>query len=102
MELIGAFEAVKKQRRDARLLLVGDFENGDALPPEVHRRIASDPTILLTGFVDDATPFYADIDVVALPSRREGFPLVALETAAAARPIVAADCTGMRDAVVDG
>jgi hypothetical protein len=93
---------VKKRRTDARLMLVGDFEDGDALPLETQRQILSDPVILLTGFVDDAAPFYADIDVVALPSYREGFPLVALEAAAAARPIVAADCTGMRDAVVDG
>lgn len=102
VELIEAFDAVQLRRPDARLLLVGDFEDGDPLPPLVCRRILSDPAILLTGFVDDATPFYADIDVVALPSYREGFPLVALEAAASARPIVAADCTGMRDAVADG
>jgi lipopolysaccharide/colanic/teichoic acid biosynthesis glycosyltransferase len=93
---------LKTQRPDVRLLLVGDFEDGDPLPPDVCQRILSDPAILLTGFVDDAAPYYAGIDVLALPSYREGFPLVALEAAAAARPIVAADCTGMRDAVVDG
>jgi glycosyltransferase involved in cell wall biosynthesis len=100
--LIEAFETLKLQRQDVRLLLVGDFEDGDPLPSAVRQSILSDPSILLTGFVDDATPFYAEIDIVALPSYREGFPLVALEAAAAARPIVAADCTGMRDAVVDG
>ena len=102
VELIEAFQAVKMKRADARLLLVGDFENGDPLPPKVQQQILGDRSILLTGFVDDAAPFYADIDVLALPSYREGFPLVALEAAAAARPIVAADCTGMCDAVVDG
>lgn len=102
VELIEAFRAVKAKRVDARLLLVGDFEDGDPLPCDVQQRILNDPSILLTGFVDDAAPFYADIDVVALPSYREGFPLVALEAAAAARPIVAADCTGMCDAVVNG
>lgn len=102
VELIEAFRVVKAKRADARLLLVGDFENGDPLPTEIQRQILNNPSIVLTGFVDDAAPFYADIDVVALPSHREGFPLVALETAAAARPIVAADCTGMCDAVVNG
>jgi lipopolysaccharide/colanic/teichoic acid biosynthesis glycosyltransferase len=102
VELIDALETLKIARPEVRLLLVGDFEEGDPLPTKVRQRILNDPAILLTGFVDDATPFYADIDVVALPSYREGFPLVALEAAAAARPIVAADCTGMRDAVVDG
>ncbi len=102
VELVEAFEALKILRPDVRLLLVGDFEDGDPLPTDVRQLILRDPAILITGFVDDAAPFYADIDVVALPSHREGFPLVALEAAAAARPIVAADCTGMCDAVVDG
>lgn len=102
VELIQAFQALRLKRPDARLLLVGDFEEGDPLPPATCQLILNDPSILLTGFVDDAAPFYADIDVVALPSYREGFPLAALEAAAAARPIVAYDCTGMRDAVADG
>jgi hypothetical protein len=80
---------------------VGDFEAGDPLPPQIRERILADPAIRVTGFVDDATAHYAEIDVVALPSYREGFPRVALDAAAAARPIVAADCTGMCDAVVD-
>ena len=101
VELVKAFDIVKRQRPDARLLLVGDFEAGDPVPPQIREKILQDPAIRVTGFVADATPHYADIDVVALPSYREGFPLVALEAAAAARPIVAANCTGMCDAVVD-
>ncbi len=102
VELVDAFVQLKKNRPNAGLLLVGDFESGDPLPARTRQLIRSDLSIRRTGFVDDATPFYAAIDVVALPSYREGFPLVALGAAAAARPIVAANCTGMSDAVLDG
>ena len=42
------------------------------------------------------------MDVLALPTYREGFPTVALEAQAAAKPVVATRSTGVVDAVVDG
>lgn len=101
-ELVDAFVTLKASHPNLGLLLVGDFEPGDPVPTRTREIIQSNLSIRRTGFVADATPYYGEIDIVALPSYREGFPLVALEAAAAARPIVAADCTGMRDAVLDG
>jgi glycosyltransferase involved in cell wall biosynthesis len=42
------------------------------------------------------------MDVLVLPSHREGFPNVVLEAHAAGKPVVAARATGVVDAVVDG
>lgn len=102
VELLEAFSLLQQERPQVQLLLVGDFEDGDPVPETVRQRILSDSSIQCTGFVADAAPLYSEISIVALPSYREGFPLVALEAAAAARAIVAADCTGMNDAVIDG
>jgi lipopolysaccharide/colanic/teichoic acid biosynthesis glycosyltransferase len=56
----------------------------------------------VTGFVADPAPYYALMDVVALPTYREGYPIVALEAAAAGRPFVTTCVTGAAEAVADG
>jgi glycosyltransferase involved in cell wall biosynthesis len=61
-----------------------------------------DPQIVLPGFVTDTTPYYHLMNVLALPSFREGFPNVVLEAHAAGKPVVAFRATGTVDAVVDG
>jgi glycosyltransferase involved in cell wall biosynthesis len=83
------------------LLLVG--EPDDRAGEEVLARLGAEGTnVSVTGFVTDTAPFYAVMDVLCLPSYREGFPTVVLEAAACAVPAVTTDVTGARDSVVDG
>jgi len=46
--------------------------------------------------------YYAAMDIIALPTHREGLPVVPLEAAAMELPVVATAVTGCVDAVVDG
>jgi len=72
------------------------------LPQQLRERIKGDPHVIVTGFVKDVARFYHVIDVLALPTRREGFPTVILEAHAAGKPVVTFRATGAVDAVADG
>lgn len=52
------------------------------------------------GFVEDIRAIYSAVDIVVMPSRWEGFGLVAGEAMAAGLPVVATDAPGLRDVVV--
>jgi len=100
-ELIDAFELILGAVPMARLLLVGWFDDSDdAVSEDLRRRIESHPAIVYTGYVADTAPYYRAMDVMVLPTWREGFPNVVLEAAATGIPVVTTISTGSRDAVV--
>jgi lipopolysaccharide/colanic/teichoic acid biosynthesis glycosyltransferase/glycosyltransferase involved in cell wall biosynthesis len=101
-ELFAAFSQLRRTFADLRLLLVGDFEEGDPLPWKLRHEIEIHPLVLRAGFVTDTALYYQLMDVLALPSHREGFPNVVLEAHAAGKPVIAARATGVADAVIDG
>jgi glycosyltransferase involved in cell wall biosynthesis len=102
-ELLEAFAAILRHVPEAYLLLVGWFDAAeDALECGVRARIEGHPRIVCTGFVEDTAPYYRAMDVMVLPSWREGFPNAVLEAAATGIPVIATQCTGSCDAVIPG
>jgi glycosyltransferase involved in cell wall biosynthesis len=100
-ELIVAFDEILVAQPAARLLLVGWFDRAeDALDMELRARIVNNRRIHTTGFVGDTAPYYRAMDVLVLPTWREGFPNAVLEAAATGIPAVTTESTGARDSVV--
>jgi glycosyltransferase involved in cell wall biosynthesis len=100
-ELMAAFERVRRLKPRSWLLLVGWMDaSEDALPEVLRRRIAEDPRMICTGYVADVEAYYRAMDVMVLPTHREGFPNAVLEASACGVPVVTTDSTGARDAVV--
>jgi glycosyltransferase involved in cell wall biosynthesis len=87
-------------RRAARLRILGPAErHPKALAQEVLQRALACGRIEYLESVDDVRPFIASADCIVLPSYREGLPRVLLEAGAMARPVIATDVPGCRQAV---
>ncbi|MEK4243325.1 glycosyltransferase family 4 protein [Janibacter sp. FSL W8-0316] len=78
------------------LLAIGATEDTEA-----QRQLEeSGITVSITGWVDDPLAYYNAIDVLALPTLREGFPNVVLEAAIAHTPSITTQATGAVDSVI--
>jgi len=108
LELADAFARVRAAGVDAHLLVVGGVDpserDQDTLR-ELRARIertALAEHVSLPGFVRPSAPAVAVMDLLVLPSHREGMPNVLSEAGALGKPVVAAACRGCRAAVRDG
>jgi glycosyltransferase involved in cell wall biosynthesis len=101
-ELAEAWTVLREEYPRLHLLVAGCFESQDPVMPEVQAQLESDPRVHLTGFVSDTPPLYAVMDVLTLPTYREGFPITPLEASAMALPVVSTRVPGCVDAVLDG
>jgi glycosyltransferase involved in cell wall biosynthesis len=101
-DLLTAFADLVSDEPDAWLLVVGDEEVEQPLSATDKRRLRELPGVVVTGFVPDAAPLYAAMDLFVFPSYREGFPNAPMEAAAAGLAVVGYRATGTMDAVVDG
>ena len=101
IELIDAFDRLP-QELHAKPLLVGMFEERDALPEHIQQRIVQDKNIIFTGLVNtDMEYLYAMMKVYVLASYREGFPIGALEAQSMQVPVLTTRATGCVDTIIE-
>lgn len=98
--LLAALLILVERRVKVQLMIVGEDEG--AADSELMTAVARRIRVNVAGFLSDVRPALRAMDLLCLPSRREGFPNVVLEAAAMVVPAVVSDSTGCRDAVIDG
>jgi glycosyltransferase involved in cell wall biosynthesis len=101
-QLYEAWRVVREAFPTAYLLIVGPDEANDPVAPEILEALKGDARVRLTGPDWYPAPLYALMDVLCMPSHREGCPNVALEAAAMELPVVAFRVPGVVDAVESG
>ena len=93
-------EAAALLPREARVVIVGDGPQAEAL-----RRRAARPDlvgrVLFAGRREAVPQWLPGFDLLAVPSRWEGFGLAAVEGLAAGVPVVAADVDGLREVIAE-
>ncbi len=99
--LVQAATLLRRDFPDFLTVLVGDGALYDALQEEARSR-GVESHFLFAGARSDVHDVIRVFDVFALPSLREGLPLVLLEAMAASIPIVATSVGGVPEIVRDG
>ncbi len=102
IELAAAWRLLREEFPTLHLLIVGPFEPQDPVPVAVTEQLRGDPRIHLAGVCQVMPPLYGAMDLLILPTYREGFGTVLLEAAAMTLPVVATRIPGCVDAVRDG
>ncbi|WP_237711882.1 glycosyltransferase family 4 protein [Rhodanobacter sp. 115] len=103
-EYIQACRYLLAQGREIRFLLAGssDLGNPAAIPEDVIRAWVNEGIVEWLGHVSDMRALLGSVDLVVLPSYREGLPTILVEAAACGLPLIATDVPGCREVVTDG
>lgn len=99
--LLAAFAGVVQKNQNARLLIVGEGVEGDAIRAEV-TRLGLENQVRMLGVRRDVPRLLAAADVFVLTSDREGLPIAVLEAMAAGKPVIATAVGNLPDVVRDG
>lgn len=94
--LVRTFSKHWKNNEDMRLVLVGDGPDSDRLKTLINE-LGLQKQALLLPWQEESALVYSALDVLIIPSRFEGVPLVMLEALACGTPVIASARDGMKD-----
>ena len=94
----------EKRPGEFEFYLVGSSDSGNpsAVPQDDIDQWIREDLVIAPGHVDDIHTMMKEMDLVVLPSYREGVPRGLIEAAAMELPIITTDAPGCREIVADG
>jgi glycosyltransferase involved in cell wall biosynthesis len=98
--LLDAMPTVLGARPDARLLIVGDGDESQALHSQA-QRLGIAHALVFAGHRSDVPAVLGALDVLCIPSLYEGTPLALFEAMASAKAIVSTAVDGCREVLED-
>jgi len=101
-ELVQAFLSLLSNHKKVKLLLVGPYEDKDALDSNTINEIERNENIIRVGHIDDEIEYYyALMNIFILPTYREGLGTSILEASSMEIPVLTTSHTGSRDAIIN-
>jgi glycosyltransferase involved in cell wall biosynthesis len=103
-EYVAALRQLRGEGRAIDALLAGTPDPGNpaAVPESTIRDWVDEGLLSWLGHVDDMAGLLGSVDLVVLPSYREGLPRTLVEAAACGLPLITTDVPGCREVVCDG
>ncbi len=100
--LFEAFNTLTKTYPCLRMVLAGPVVEENLFSKHLLHQLYHGENIFYLGKLYDVTSVYEIIDILIVPSLREGFGNVLIEAAAMETPVVASDIPGCKDALQPG
>lgn len=103
-EYLAAIDTLTDMPIKIEFFLMGDLDPGNptSLTEKERENLAHNRQLKWLGHIKDIASIYRHLDLVVLPSYREGMPKTILEAAACGLPVVTTDVVGCRDAILPG
>jgi glycosyltransferase involved in cell wall biosynthesis len=103
-EFVDAARRLRGRANEVEFLLAGSSDPGNpsAVPMQDVAAWEREGVVKVLGHVEDMDLLMRTVDLVVLPSYREGVPRGLIEAAAMGLPIVTTDAPGCREIVEDG
>jgi glycosyltransferase involved in cell wall biosynthesis len=100
-EYVEAARELGREKRSVKFLLAGTPDDGNpaSVPSGLVKGWADEGLLTWLGHVSDMPKMLSEVDVVVLPSYREGLPKTLIEAAACALPLITTDAPGCREVV---
>lgn len=103
IELVEAFKMLKEShpKKKIKLLIIGNPEIRDGLPSNTLTYLSQSKDIVFTGNIpySEIQKYYLLMDVLVLPTHRDGFGMVAIEASAMERPVIVSNFTGCAETI---
>ncbi len=102
-ELISAFDDFSKSNSQAKLILVGPFEEElDPLSEKTLTIIKNNNSIFSVGYQQEVRAYFSIANTLVFPSYREGFPNVVMQAAAMGLPCIVSNINGCNEIIQEG
>lgn len=92
-------EAYFRLKQSSKLLIVGNQEGVDTINQRLWKKAVNDDNVIILDSKQEIEKYYAAMDILILPSYREGFGNVVIEAGAVGTPAIVTNIAGPIDAI---